>query len=59
MVEYASKSYPYLAIAQHFNVPYGIVLKYADNLAAMKRLGVLTTPALDWTYAVYLLEKDK
>jgi len=33
MIERFSKSYPYLAIAQHYNVSYAEVLFYADLVA--------------------------
>lgn len=32
MIARDSKSYPYLAIAQHYGIPYGVVLEYADNV---------------------------
>ena len=32
MIARDSTSYPYLAIAQHYDVPYGMVLAYADAL---------------------------
>lgn len=33
MIAHDSKSYPYLAIAQHYNVSYAEVLAYADLVA--------------------------
>ena len=31
MIARNSKSYPYLAIAQHYGVPYAEVLKFSDS----------------------------
>lgn len=31
MINRDSKSYPYLAIAQHYGIPYWKVLQYSDN----------------------------
>lgn len=30
MIARDSKSYPYLAIAQHYGIPYAVVLEYAE-----------------------------
>lgn len=32
MIPFDSKSYPYLAIAQHYEIDYGEVLKFVDQL---------------------------
>jgi hypothetical protein len=42
MIARDSKSYPYLAIAQHYNVPYAEVLKYSDYLIVCKILAGYT-----------------
>jgi hypothetical protein len=38
MIARDSKSYPYLAIAQHYDIPYAEVLNFAD---ACKKIDVL------------------
>lgn len=54
MIARDSKSYPYLAIAQHYNVPYGEVLRFSETLDNL-------TPFnhIEWQWAVYDLEMDK
>lgn len=37
MIARDSKSYPYLAIAQHYGVSYGEVLAYAETKAKLKQ----------------------
>lgn len=52
-----SKSYPYLAIAQHYNVDYGKVLLYSEKLI---RIGIgELAPFTNWRYEVWRLERDK
>ena len=52
-----SKSYPYLAIAQHYNVDYSRVLLYSEKLV---RVGIgELAPFTNWRYEVWRLEKNK
>lgn len=52
-----TKSYPYLAIAQHYNVDYGKVLLYSEKLI---RVGIgELAPSTQWRYEVWRLERDK
>ena len=52
-----SKSYPYLAIAQHYNVDYGQVLLYSERLI---RVGIdELAPFTNWRYEVWRLERGK
>lgn len=54
-----SKSYPYLAIAQHYNVDYGKVLCYSERLLN-DPLGINPrAPATQWRYEVWRLERNK
>ncbi len=60
MIARDSKSYPYLAIAQHYGVSYWKVLRvsyyyekcFASPLNSMP-------PFQDWKFAIWKLEKDK
>ena len=57
-----SKSYPYLAIAQHYNVDYGKVLLYSEMLINRTNEGsdcYSYPPATQWRYEVWRLEKNK
>lgn len=54
MIARDSKSYPYLAIAQHYGVDYGEVLRYSE---AMTGLDPFDHHA--WHWAVYDLEMEK
>ena len=55
MIARDSKSYPYLAIAQHNNVPYAEVLKYSEGCYTKDFRPLY----LDWKLEVWLLERDK
>lgn len=52
-----SKSYPYLAIAQYYNVDYSRVLQYSEKLVRLNMLHL--APATQWRYEVWRLEKNK
>ena len=54
-----SKSYPYLAIAQHYNVDYGKVLLYSEKLIEYTENGYMSAPATQWRYEVWRLERGK
>jgi hypothetical protein len=54
MIARDSKSYPYLAIAQHYNVPYWKVLRFSEGW-----FGGMVPPYTDWKYDVWKLEQDK
>jgi hypothetical protein len=55
MISKDSTSYPYLAVAQHFNVPYAEVLKYSDHIQRVPP----PPPYADWRMAVWMLERSK
>ncbi len=51
MIPSTTRSYPYLAIAQRYGVPYGCVLTIADNLDKQEALGInllVTEPVTPW-----------
>lgn len=59
MIAHNSKSYPYLAIAQHYNVPYAEVLKYADGIKPIsKKMDTVFVPT-KWCQEVWNLELAK
>lgn len=51
MIDIESKSYPYLAIAQHYGVSYAEVLRFSDWLEDLDAEVVITT--LEWQYKVF------
>lgn len=51
MISIDSKSYPYLAIAQHYNVDYSKVLLFSDRLEDLEAETVITT--IDWQFEVF------
>jgi len=53
MIARDSKSYPYLAIAQHYDIPYGEVLFYSE----MYKRFECSKPISDWKLEVWKLEK--
>jgi len=53
MIAKDSRSYPYLAIAQHNDVPYAEVLRFSDWLEDLEAETVVTT--LDWQWEVFVL----
>ncbi len=55
MIACDSKSYPYLAIARHYGIPYAEVLKYADSIT---KFNILKVPYTDWRLEVWCLERD-
>lgn len=55
MIARDSKSYPYLAIAQHYNVPYREVLRFSETNSCKKG----ACPYTEWKAAVWMLERDK
>ncbi len=50
MIALDSKSYPYLAVAQHYDIDYGEVLKFVDELenGFKPKLSEVT----DWQYSL-------
>jgi len=50
MIARNSKSYPYLAIAQHYDIPYGEVLRFSDMLKDCEAEVVI---GLEWQEKVY------
>ncbi len=54
MIARDSKSYPYLAIAQHYGVPYAEVLAASDHYDKF----VLRPPFVEWRYMVWNLERE-
>ena len=57
MIARNSKSYPYLAIAQHYGVPYAEVLKFSDS----QKNNLVKYPPFnenEWRLAVWRLEND-
>jgi hypothetical protein len=55
MIARYSKSYPYLAIAQHYDIPYAEVLAASDLYDRFR----LSPPYAEWRYMVWALERDK
>lgn len=53
MIAKDSTSYPYLAIAQHYNVSYAEVLVYSE------KYNFNASPYIEWRLAVWMLERDK
>ena len=56
MIAKDSTSYPYLAIAQHYNVSYAEVLRYSESYNAKYKFD---PPFGDWRLEVWLLEREK
>lgn len=54
MIARDSKSYPYLAIAQHYNIPYAEVLRFSETLDNLTPFNNIA-----WQWEVYDLEKVK
>lgn len=60
MIARDSKSYPYLAIAQHYNIPYATVLAYSGKVASWANKDFYVVPPYSsWKLAVWKLEHDK
>ena len=57
MIKLGSKSYPYLAIAQHWNVPYAKVLAFSETLEASSIL--ITEPWKVAVWRAYETEKER
>ncbi len=55
MIARYSKSYPYLAIAQHYGIPYAEVLAASDHYDKFR----LSPPYAEWRYMVWDLEREK
>lgn len=52
MIAKDSKSYPYLAIAQHYNISYAEVLRYAEVVCGYN-------VSEEWQYLVWMLELER
>lgn len=52
MIAKDSKSYPYLAIAQHYNVPYAEVLKLSDRVEEIISKGKRPLMFYNWEWEV-------
>lgn len=48
MIARDSKSYPYLAIAQHYNVPYGEVLGLSERIKEILEKGKRPLMFYEW-----------
>ena len=48
MIARDSKSYPYLAIAQHYNVPYGEVLELSERIKEIFEKGKRPLMFYEW-----------
>lgn len=59
MIARDSKSYPYLAIAQHYNVPYGEVLRLSNRIIEIIEKGKTPLMFYDWQREIVKLERDK
>ena len=63
MIVIGSKSYPYLAVAQHYGIDYGKVLIYVDDLETRNIVNYELVPLYtDWalaTYDAYFNEMDR
>lgn len=57
MIKLDSKSYPYLAIAHHWNVPYSKVLAFSETLEASYIL--VTEPWKVAVWRAYETEKER
>lgn len=55
MIAKDSKSYPYLAIAQHYNITYAEVLRFSETNSCKKG----GCPYTKWKAEVWMLERDK
>lgn len=54
MISKDSRSYPYLAIAQHYNISYAEVLQYSDYIRNMNAI----FPYTEWMIALWKLDHD-
>jgi len=54
MIARDSKSYPYLSIAQHYNISYAEVLHYAD----LCKKYIIKSPFQEWRLEIWLLENS-
>lgn len=56
MIALGSKSYPYLAVAQHYGIDYGKVLQYVDYLEIRYSQ---SPPYTDWRISVLAAYNDE
>jgi hypothetical protein len=59
MIDPNSKSYPYLAIAQRYGVPYAEVLKYSDDIKEISYKIDTIMIASYWKQAVWNVELNR
>lgn len=59
MIALGSKSYPYLAVAKHFNIPYSQVLNFIDHVDALEKIGMTVALIENWMQYSYMVRHDE
>lgn len=59
MIALGSKSYPYLAVAQYFNIPYSQVLNFIDHVDALEQIGMTVALIENWMQYAYMVRHDE